>query len=68
MEQKRTIGFFDKYLSVWVALCIIAGIATGYFAGDGIEKISNLEIAGVNIPVAILNTDIHKLYGKIEDN
>src|SRR5690554_2582455 len=54
MEQKRKIGFFDKYLSVWVALCIGLGILIGHWAGDGMQVISSLEIARVNIPVAIL--------------
>lgn len=53
-KPKRTISFFDKYLSVWVALGIIAGILIGHFAGDGIEFISSLGIARVNIPVAVL--------------
>lgn len=54
IPQKKTINFFDRYLSIWVALCIILGIAIGHFAGDGIQIISSLEIAKVNIPVAIL--------------
>lgn len=54
MVKKKTISFFDKYLSVWVALGILAGIGIGHFAGDSIEVISGLEIARVNIPVAIL--------------
>ena len=54
MIQKKTISFFDKYLSVWVALGILAGILIGYLAGDRIAIISSLEIARVNIPVAIL--------------
>ncbi|MFP4664807.1 MAG: ACR3 family arsenite efflux transporter [Bacteroidales bacterium] len=53
-SPKKTIGFFEKYLSIWVALGIIAGIALGHFAGNSIEFISGLEIAKVNIPVAIL--------------
>ncbi len=53
-KNKRKIGFFDKYLTVWVALSIVVGIGVGHFAGDGIEVISSLEIANVNIPVAIL--------------
>ncbi|MDA3880926.1 MAG: ACR3 family arsenite efflux transporter [Prolixibacteraceae bacterium] len=53
-KSKRQISFFDKYLTVWVALSIIVGIGLGYFAGDGIVVISSLEIANVNIPVAIL--------------
>jgi arsenite transporter len=54
MTTKKTISFFDRYLSVWVALCIIGGVAIGHFAGDGIQVLSNWEIARVNIPVAIL--------------
>ncbi len=53
-SELKKIGFFDKYLSVWVALCIIIGITIGHFAGDNIQVISSLEIAQVNIPVAIL--------------
>jgi ACR3 family arsenite transporter len=52
--QKRKIGFFEKYLTIWVALGILGGIGIGYLAGDSIEIISRLEIAKVNIPVAIL--------------
>lgn len=48
------MGFFERYLSVWVALCIIIGVAIGYFSGTGIEVISDWEIYNVNIPVAIL--------------
>lgn len=51
---KRTIGFFDKYLSLWVALCIVAGIGIGYFARDEMEVMSNWELYQVNIPIAIL--------------
>lgn len=52
--NKKQIGFFEKYLTVWVAICIIAGIAIGHFAGDNIQALSNFEIYKVNIPVAIL--------------
>ncbi len=53
-REVKKISFFDKYLSVWVALCIILGIVIGHFSGDSIQVISSLEIAKVNIPVAIL--------------
>jgi len=52
--QKKQIGFFEKYLTLWVALCIAAGIGIGSFAGDGIQLLANMEIYKVNIPVAIL--------------
>jgi arsenite transporter len=52
--SKKHIGFFEKYLTLWVALCIAAGIAIGHFAGDSIRILSDLEVYNVNIPVAIL--------------
>lgn len=48
------MGKFEKYLSLWVLLCILAGVWIGNVAGDSIRVISNWEIATVNIPVAIL--------------
>ncbi|MGQ1889104.1 ACR3 family arsenite efflux transporter [Thermophagus sp. OGC60D27] len=53
MSTKK-IGFFEKYLTIWVALGILGGIGIGHLAGGSIEVISSLEIAKVNIPVAIL--------------
>lgn len=53
-NPQKTIGLFEKYLTLWVALGILAGIGIGHIVGDGIEVISSLEIARVNIPVAIL--------------
>jgi ACR3 family arsenite transporter len=54
MKEKKQIGFFEKYLTLWVALCIVAGIIMGNIAGERIQILSNLEIFNVNIPVAIL--------------
>ncbi len=53
-KTKKQIGFFEKYLSLWVALCIVIGVAIGNFAGDSIGFLSSMEIYKVNIPVAIL--------------
>ncbi len=53
-EKKKQIGVFERYLTIWVAICIAAGIALGHFAGDSISFLSKLEISNVNIPVAIL--------------
>lgn len=54
MPEKKAMSFFDRYLSVWVALGILAGVIIGHFAGDSIEVISSFEIARVNIPVMVL--------------
>jgi len=50
----RRIGFFEKYLTLWVIGCIAAGIGIGELAGDSMEVITSLEISQVNIPVAVL--------------
>ncbi len=53
-NKKKRIGSFEKYLTIWVALCIGAGIAIGNFAGESVAVLSKLEVFNVNIPVAIL--------------
>ena len=53
-QPKKTIGLFEKYLTIWVALGILVGIGLGYLLGDSIEVISSLDFASVNIPVAVL--------------
>ncbi len=48
------MAFFERYLSIWVALCILGGIGIGYLAGDSMEFLSKMEVSRVNIPIAIL--------------
>ena len=50
----KGIGFFEKYLTLWVLLCIVLGIIIGSVAGNQIAIISSLRYAHVNIPVAVL--------------
>jgi ACR3 family arsenite transporter len=45
---------FERYLSVWVALCIVVGIALGYAAPQLFATIAAAELAKVNLPVAVL--------------
>ena len=54
MEKKKGIGFFEKYLTIWVALCIIIGIAVGQWLPAIPQTLSKFEYANVSIPVAIL--------------
>ncbi len=54
MSEEKHIGFFEKYLTLWVAICIGVGITIGHFAGSSVEFLSSMEIYRVNIPVAIL--------------
>lgn len=45
---------FERYLSIWVALCIVAGIALGAAVPDLFELVASAEVARVNLPVALL--------------
>jgi ACR3 family arsenite transporter len=46
--------FFERYLSLWVALCIVAGIALGRFFPGLFDALGAMEVARVNLPVAVL--------------
>lgn len=48
------MGFFERYLSVWVGLCIAIGVGIGYAAPQLFESIAALEYAHVNLVVAVL--------------
>ena len=45
---------FERYLTLWVALCIVAGIALGHLMPSVFQAIGGAEIARVNLPVAAL--------------
>ena len=49
-----TIGFFEKYLTAWVLLCIAIGIALGELAGSDMQVVADMEYNHVNLPVAVL--------------
>ena len=48
------IGFFERYLTLWVALCIVIGIVLGRVLPGVFQMIGKLEVAKVNITVGIL--------------
>ncbi|MDT8452127.1 MAG: ACR3 family arsenite efflux transporter [Gammaproteobacteria bacterium] len=48
------MAFFERYLTAWVFLCIVVGIALGHFFNDAFQAIGAVEIAQVNLPVAVL--------------
>jgi len=51
---KPSINFFERYLTVWVALCIVAGIALGQALPGLFQQIGRMEYAQVNLPVGLL--------------
>jgi len=48
------ISFFEKYLTIWVALCMIVGVAIGVYLPQIPKFLSNFEYYKVSVPVAIL--------------
>ncbi|MDO1530552.1 ACR3 family arsenite efflux transporter [Fulvimonas sp. R45] len=54
VPAKNSIGFFERYLTVWVLLCIAAGTLLGHLLPDSFAKLGNMEVAQVNLPVAVL--------------
>ncbi|MAC45795.1 MAG: arsenical-resistance protein [Oceanospirillum sp.] len=48
------MGIFERYLSVWVALCIVAGVALGNLIPVFFATVAKLEVAHVNLIVAVL--------------
>ncbi len=48
------MGLFERYLTLWVAMCIVAGVALGHFLPAPFHAIGRLEVAQVNLPVAVL--------------
>ena len=48
------MNLFERYLSIWVLLCIVVGIALGHWFPDAFQLLGKLEIANVNLPVAVL--------------
>jgi ACR3 family arsenite transporter len=46
------MSIFERYLTLWVALCIVAGVALGHFFSPLFQAIGSAEIAHVNLPVA----------------
>ncbi|MFM0356509.1 ACR3 family arsenite efflux transporter [Paraburkholderia nemoris] len=53
-DRIAAIGFFERYLTVWVAMCIVGGILLGQWLPAVFETVGRMEVAHVNIPVGVL--------------
>ena len=54
VSSRTPIGFFERYLTLWVLLCILAGIGLGQLLPGLFQAIGALEVAKVNLPVGLL--------------
>lgn len=53
-QTRPAIGFFERYLTAWVGLCIVVGIALGQLLPGVFQAVARLEVARVNLPVGLL--------------
>ncbi|GAI19157.1 unnamed protein product, partial [marine sediment metagenome] len=53
-EKERKLGIWGRFLTLWVALCIGAGVGLGHFFPELSTMLARLEVAGISIPIAIL--------------
>lgn len=53
-QEDGALSFFERYLSLWVLVCIVAGITLGQFFPQSFHLIASLEIANVNLVVGLL--------------
>ncbi|MPW07485.1 ACR3 family arsenite efflux transporter [Paraburkholderia sp. CNPSo 3155] len=52
--SRPAISFFERYLTIWVALCIVVGIVLGQLFPGVFQRIGQMEYAHVNLPVGLL--------------
>jgi ACR3 family arsenite transporter len=54
VQKERRLGIWGKYLTLWVGLCILAGIGLGWLFPQLSTMLEKLEIASISIPIAVL--------------
>lgn len=52
--QSKGISFFQRYLTLWVLLCMVAGVVIGHFLPSVPNALGKMDVAGISIPIAIL--------------
>ena len=54
MSPSQPLSLFERWLTLWVALCIVAGIVLGQLLPAPVQALGRMELARVNIPVGLL--------------
>lgn len=52
--RRSEMGLFERYLTIWVFLCIVAGIGLGHLFPGAFQLVGGIEISHINLPVAVL--------------
>jgi len=50
----KKMSFFDRYLTLWVGICLLLGVMIGKSIPSVVSELRNLQISGINLPIAIL--------------
>ena len=53
-SEGEKIGFFERFLTLWVFFCIVSGITLGHYFPSPFHALGGMEVAQINVPVAIL--------------
>lgn len=53
-EPASGISFFQRYLTLWVLLCMAAGIAVGHFMSGLVTLMNGLKVSGISLPITVL--------------
>ncbi len=54
MKQELSLGIWEKYLTLWIAICIIVGLLVGRFLPAFGEFMDSLKFANLSIPIGVL--------------
>lgn len=52
--QSKQMSFFDRYLTVWVGICMVMGVLIGKGLPEPVAGLRGIEIHGINLPIAVL--------------
>ena len=54
VKEELSLGLWEKYLTVWIAICIVVGLLVGRFVPAFGELMDSLKFASLSIPIGIL--------------
>jgi len=53
-RQPKRLGLFDRYLTVWVGVCMVAGVVLGKTLPEPVAALRAMEVSHINLPIAAL--------------
>ena len=53
-KERRELGLFEKYLTLWIAICIIIGLLLGRFLPALGQYLDSLKVAQLSVPIGVL--------------